>query len=256
MIGEHQHGHGGTGSRDCFAYHARSREWKRREAILHFQPGSTERGGGRWYPTLVTLADGQAIAVGGHPRAGDDEHADNYPTPETRRHSNNIPERYTPAVNAWKLMSGSQTAPDGPAQFLDEYDRLHVTPTGHVFFSTIAKSKGDTRLFDPYTGNFAADGYGNHLDARYDDANCSSRTTSVILPILHGIRTSSGSSCAEPSRPSGSISRPLPLRGNRRASGNGATRRRRCASTCSVSCSRPGRSSSPAACTTASRAAA
>jgi hypothetical protein len=183
VIGPHEHGHGGTGSHDVFTYHARAKEWKRRDS-LHFQPGSTERGGGRWYPTLVTLADGQVLAVGGHPRAGDDAHADNYPTPDTRRHSNNTPERYAPSLNDWTLMFGDITAPNGPEHQLDEYDRLHLTPTGHVFFSTLAKSMGDTRLFDPYTGYFVEDGYGNHLDAAYDDANCSARTTSIVLPIL------------------------------------------------------------------------
>jgi hypothetical protein len=183
VIGPHEHGHGGTGSRDVFTYHCRKKEWRRRE-YLHFQPNSTERGGGRWYPTLVTLADGQVLAVGGHPRAGDDEHADNYPTPDTRRHSNNTPERYAPSLDDWALMLADRTAPDGPGVYLDEYDRLHLTPTGHVFFSTIAKTTGDTRLFDPYTGFFATGGYGNHLDAAYDDANCSSRTTSIIMPLL------------------------------------------------------------------------
>jgi hypothetical protein len=183
VIAAHEHGHGGTGSRDTFAYHARSREWMRLE-YMHFQPNGNERGGGRWYPTLVTLADGQVLAVGGHPRAGDDALADNYPTPEMRRHSNNTPERYNPGLDAWTLMLQELTAPNGPAVFLDEYNRLHLTPTGHVFFSTIAKTKGDTRLFDPYVGLFAASGLGNHLDSRYDDANCSARTTSVILPLL------------------------------------------------------------------------
>jgi Galactose oxidase-like, Early set domain len=185
VIKVHEHGHGGTGIRDCFAYYPRAREWHRL-ACMHTQPNSSERGGGRWYPTLVTLADGQVLAVGGHPRAGDDSVADDYPTPDTRRHSNNTPERYSPTLDSWSLMLTERTAPDGPGVFLDEYDRLHLAPTGHVFFSTLAKSHGDTRLFDPYAGVFAGGGFGTHLDSAYDDANCSSRTTSVLLPILHG----------------------------------------------------------------------
>ena len=107
--------------------------------------------------------------------------ADDYPTPVTRRHNNNIPERYSPGLDAWTELS-DESAPDG---LLDEYDRLHLAPSGHVFFSTLAKTHGDTRLYDPYAGKWASTGYGQHLDEDYDDANCSSRTTSIILPILH-----------------------------------------------------------------------
>lgn len=174
VIGVHDHGHGGTGSRDCFIYHPRAREWKR-AAFMHYQPGMGERGGGRWYPTLVTLADGKVLAVGGHPRAGDAMVADT-------RHNNNTPELYSPTANEWKLLQGGTTA---PSSVLDEYDRLHLAPTGHVLFTTLAKAKDDTRLFDPYAGIFANQSYGTHLDTDYDDANCSAKTTSLLLPILH-----------------------------------------------------------------------
>ncbi|MGC3939639.1 galactose oxidase-like domain-containing protein [Roseobacter sp. EG26] len=182
IVAEHDHNHGGTGIRDSFTYMPRAGEW-RRAAFMHPQPGSDLRGGGRWYPTLVTLGNGEVLAVGGHPLAGPADLADNYPTPGDRRHSNNIPERYSPGGDNWIELLAERTAPD---QVLDEYDRLHLAPTGHVFFSTLAKAHGDTRLFDPYSGEFASSGYGSHLDNAYDDANCSARTTSIILPILHG----------------------------------------------------------------------
>jgi len=181
IVAAHGHGHGGTGIRDCFLFLPRARTW-RKAAEMHTQPNSDVRGGGRWYPTLVTLGNGHVLAIGGHPRAGDDDLADDYPTPGSRRHSNNIPERYSPGLNAWMELTTELSAPDGS---LDEYDRLHLAPSGHVFFSTIAKSHNDTRLYDPYTGTFATSGYGSHLDEDYDDADCSSRTTSIILPILH-----------------------------------------------------------------------
>lgn len=160
----------------------RAGEW-RRAAFMHPQPGSELRGGGRWYPTLVTLGNGHVLAVGGHPLAGPADMADNHPSPADRRHSNNIPERYSPGADAWTELTAELTAPD---PVLDEYDRLHTAPSGHVFFSTLAKAHGDTRLYDPYSGEFAAAGYGQHLDSAYDDANCSARTTSIILPILFG----------------------------------------------------------------------
>lgn len=36
-------------------------------ASMNFEPGTTNQGGGRWYPTLVTLATGEVLAVAGHP---------------------------------------------------------------------------------------------------------------------------------------------------------------------------------------------
>lgn len=176
IIEAHQEGHpgGATGIRECFVYLPRAREWRKVES-LHTQPGSDVRGGGRWYPTLVTLADGQVLAIGGHPLAGGADMADS-------RHNNNTPERYSPSGDTWKLMEEEVTATAGDQ---DYYDRLHLAPTGHVFFSTIAKIHGDTRLFDPYTGKFANSGYGKHLDGAYDDPTCLASTTSVILPILH-----------------------------------------------------------------------
>ncbi|MCA1675384.1 MAG: hypothetical protein LC799_25430, partial [Actinobacteria bacterium] len=76
-------------------------------ADLNFQPGSDAQGGGRWYPTLVTLENGEVFAVGGHPAADDF-----YPASGTQRHNNNTPERYSPGSDAWALMTSDITAPN------------------------------------------------------------------------------------------------------------------------------------------------
>ena len=47
-------------------------------------PENAGKSGGRWYSTLLTLASGEVLAIGGHPGAGDRDH-DNY-----------IPEVFTP----------------------------------------------------------------------------------------------------------------------------------------------------------------
>jgi hypothetical protein len=33
--------------------------------------GNPNKGGGRWYPTLITLADGETLAISGHPSKDD-----------------------------------------------------------------------------------------------------------------------------------------------------------------------------------------
>jgi galactose oxidase-like protein len=179
-IAAHDHPHGGSGIRDTWAYSPRAGEWQRME-YMNPQPGSDLRGGGRWYPTCVTLGNGHVLAFGGHPVGSDEDMADDFPAPGARRHNNNIPEVYNPGLNRWTEL---RNADNEQNLALDEYNRLHVTPTGHVFFSTVTKRHGDTRLYDPYTGKFSGSGYGTHSDARYDDANCAAVTSSVMLPLL------------------------------------------------------------------------
>jgi hypothetical protein len=55
------------------------------------QPGRST-GGGRWYPTLCTLADGDVLAFQGHP-AGDDT-----------RHGNNTADHRVPICCLWSTM--------------------------------------------------------------------------------------------------------------------------------------------------------
>ncbi len=64
-------------------------------ADMLFQPDQDqERGGGRWYPTLLTLPDGRVLAVGGHPRLSDG------------RHGAWLPETYDPVGDSWTYQPG------------------------------------------------------------------------------------------------------------------------------------------------------
>ena len=58
------------------------------------EPGQESRGGGRWYPTLITLGDGRILAVGGHPRLSDG------------RHGTWMPEAYDPETDSWAFVGG------------------------------------------------------------------------------------------------------------------------------------------------------
>src|SRR3712207_8811293 len=55
-----------------FPYTTLFRSWTS-VADMNVQPGR-DQGGGRWYPTLLTLATGKVLAVFGHPSRRDTRH--------------------------------------------------------------------------------------------------------------------------------------------------------------------------------------
>lgn len=184
-----------SGERRCYVYHPLDQKW---EAIadFNFQPNSENnpRGGGRWYPTLLTVGSGEVLAVAGHPYAGkavgkDEEGndiidltgADDYvfPGDPDHRHNNNTPERYSPASKKWELLTAASSANNN--QGIDEYPRVHLAPGGRVFFSTVAEGK--KRFYSPYTGTYA-DKEVEPGDQFYRYSMCGGLRTAVLLPIL------------------------------------------------------------------------
>jgi hypothetical protein len=135
-VGIHAHLHF-EGHRRCFAYNPATMLLAE-VASMNFEPGSTSQGGGRWYPSLCTLATGEVLIVAGHP-AGDDS-----------RHNNNHPERYQPLVDRWVLLAA--TGPDdvgGP----DLFPRLHLLADGSVFVSSALQGNTRCIAIDPWTGS-------------------------------------------------------------------------------------------------------
>lgn len=176
------------GERACWIYLPRANGWVSVED-LHFQPGSNLIGGGRWYPTLVTLGNGEVFCVGGHPSVDD-----NY----QGRHNNNTPERYTPGADKWALITTDTTAPN-PVE-TDSYPRYHLMPSGLLFFDTAGKDVAfgpdgidwentgngdlnDQRLFDPYAGVWTGPSIGN-LGTLPNFYALGSEATSVLLPLM------------------------------------------------------------------------
>jgi hypothetical protein len=91
-------------------------------------------GGGRWYPTLVTLPNGRVLAMSGHPEKSDS------------RHNNDSLETFSPqpAPNgAWHDEGDLVGAPGA-------YPRLHVLPDGRVLSTT--PIQGATRAWNPTSG--------------------------------------------------------------------------------------------------------
>lgn len=90
------------------------------------QGGDAGLTGGRWYPTLVTLANGRVMAFSGHPGSGDAEH------------NNDLPEEFTrtPDPNGgWRLLPalGDPTAQQYYFEHrLPLYPRMHILPYGGI----------------------------------------------------------------------------------------------------------------------------
>lgn len=175
------------GERACWMYLPRAKRWVRIRD-LNFQPDSDSAGGGRWYPTLVGLGNGEIFAVGGHP-AADDLYPANL---ADKRHNNNTPERYSAGADKWTLLSADITAPNGFNYATDGYPRYHLLPNGLLFSDTAGKDTrrvgGDPvtnneRVFDPYAGVWAGPAVAN-LETLPLYYTRGSEASSVLLPLM------------------------------------------------------------------------
>jgi Domain of unknown function (DUF1929) len=158
---DHDHDLNFIGERSCWSYHPRARRW-RPARDLNVEPGTSD-GGGRWYPNVVTLANGEALAVAGHPSETDS------------RHNNDTPERYSPGSDSWAILTAERLDVGVRSRY---YPRFHLLTDGNVFF--VSPLGGSCRVWNPFTGTTvstvpAAGG------ARY---NSSWDFPSVLLPLL------------------------------------------------------------------------
>ena len=149
------------GHRHCAAYSAASGSFTP-VADMGSEPGSSGTGGGRWYPTLCTLATGEVLAFQGHP--GGDDH----------RHGNNTPERYQPLINNWVGLSAVGDVGGGPIV----YPRVHAISDGSVFVSSQIPGFNNNIKLNPWTG--AVQEVGPLPDGAYRGFDC----PSVLLPLV------------------------------------------------------------------------
>lgn len=133
--GIHGEAHHFAGLRDSWIYNPDSRRWTR-TAYLEPQWGSTI-GGGRWYPTLITLPDARVLGISGHPSSSDFR-------PE---HNNHSPELYSGSPSPWGKW---ELYGDSAWRSIDYYPRMHVMPDGLLFcLSTV---DGRSKAFHPKGG--------------------------------------------------------------------------------------------------------
>ncbi len=180
-----------SGARECAAYNLDG-TWDSLASFLP-EPGQDVQGGGRWYPTLITLGDGTILAVGGHPRWDDEDESIS-----DGRHGAWLPERYDPATDQWTYQPGhwlyvewnsisGHTPPDGqqiPDPLLPNYlyyPRIFTIPDGRVFLAS--RHDGTCGFYNLDTGEveppaIAPPPHG----ARFEETN----HTAVLLPLLPG----------------------------------------------------------------------
>jgi hypothetical protein len=160
--GGHVHGLGNFGGHQaCWVYNHVRNEWER-IADFNFDSSFSKTGGGRWYPTLLTLSNGDLIAFSGHPSRRSDHW-----------HNNNIPERYSQTSKRWDWIK--PTASD-----LTFYPRIHLIKGGLLFICAV--EDGTSRFYNPTTGDFegvssTSPGGTNNIYEGWDN-------TSVLLPLL------------------------------------------------------------------------
>jgi hypothetical protein len=148
--GHHHEGHF-LGSRASYRYDHTDADWHQAGQLNTQRPSQVPAGtdltetGGRWYPTLVTLADGRVLALGGHPLGQD------------TRHTNTSLELYDPDAQSWNLVGNTDyNNIPGAAQAMhrgqhSEYPRLHVLPDdGSTVLSTSTMTDDTIEEWHPY----------------------------------------------------------------------------------------------------------
>lgn len=133
-------------NRDSFIFDPKLNAWSAR-IQLNFEPGQHfevgTKGGGRWYPTLITLGNGAVTAFWGHPfgvtclpNESDADCQRRREMNDDSRHTNNTPEFFTPGIPTWRIL-GRET--DVPTSIDLGYPRVHLLPNGRLFRATPIK---------------------------------------------------------------------------------------------------------------------
>jgi hypothetical protein len=162
-----------TGLPNTFIFNPDRQKWTE---VANMVPRPDQDSGGRWYPTLVTLPDGNVLAMSGHPHE-----SDRY---LSALHANNIPEIYYPPYldkpQGWK-----RVYPLGDAG-QSYYPRLHVLSThgtSSVIFTSSPLNANDRwcYMFNPYDTR----DYERICDlSGIDEIYFGYYGTSVLLPLL------------------------------------------------------------------------
>jgi hypothetical protein len=192
-------GHWG-GLREAFIFDpAATPKWTALPSMNYAPPDmrpdpNTPSGGGRWYPSFLTLGDGSVIGFCGHPRIAPtsvDEHPDLLgSTEDDYRHNNNTPEIFSLGAGAWDLLPALGEGLDH--DFAVFFPRVFVLPTGLLLIAQPLFESGphtaNSLIYDPYgrtvvtsfPGPQLSMGNGDYLNPGY----AAQHTTGALLPLL------------------------------------------------------------------------
>lgn len=192
----HEHVLAFLGHRRSWLYNARVVAGGRGRAWVEAQRLNTnpdhpdeEESGGRWYPGLVTLGNGDVLALFGHPMQKDN------------RHRNTLPERYVQQADAWinapKAMADPHKMP--PVQNSDGtvtpgvrhlfFPRAFTLPDGKLFLATPMPVDIDAEeaagpyfstRYNPFTGDYEGFEIPEPSSGAYHNWN----SPAVLLPLL------------------------------------------------------------------------
>jgi hypothetical protein len=154
-----------SGLRDANIFNYATTSWTPASDMIP-EPGMST-GGGRWYPTLVTLPDGRVLAMSGHPKDDD------------TRHSNLSLEAFSSTTSPGG--SWSQIGSDSADNDTTYYPRLMVLPGGKVFCANLVG--GATKILDTATGTWMTVGTAVPNDAG-ENIYRGIAGTAVLLPLL------------------------------------------------------------------------
>jgi hypothetical protein len=165
--GGHGHEQGNFGGHQaCWIYNHHQNNWQP-ATDLNFDL-EEHRGGGRWYPSVITVAAGDLVAFSGHPSRRSDHW-----------HENNIPEWYSPAANRWSWYPYAIhfEHPSLPGNW---YPRVTLVRGGWIFITT--RHNGQCRFFDPASGDLV----GPALPAPPSPYHAGWDYSVVLLPLVPG----------------------------------------------------------------------
>jgi hypothetical protein len=156
-------------------------------AAMHTEPSSRTmprsylpRGGGRWYPTLLTQPDGTVFTMAGHP-LGDDRR----PNPAMNTsilHTNDMIEIFDPLpapLGRWIDIGDQPNATD-----FYSYPRLHLLSDGHVFCVQMGAENNESMKY-----NFQLKTWSNVAHFPSDQGEAYNNfaifeMSSVLLPLI------------------------------------------------------------------------
>lgn len=184
------HLHHFPGLHDCWLFDAASERWTKTASLVsegftenyHAEGHPNDALGGRWYPTLMTLENGEVLALAGHPCQYDS------------RHYHHLPERFMPNTpgpvypltrSHWTLfreLPGGFEYANSAAPIV--YPRALLLPSGKVMSVTPLGGTPRGQLIDPFTQarQFIGDTPPTHLTQL--DTFYSQDASAVLLPLL------------------------------------------------------------------------